>query len=188
MQFQFFDNGENPGRGKSQHTMMLEVYCEGRLNLYRPYWKRVVQLISPKQVLTWAHEKLGEGYLTADQHTFYVQMHMVAERLTAEPDMAWVKMGHIEDRRSHVRYPAQFALVSRELSGPMQCHVVLNGSVISAERFLHDQRSEKGTGRRKAFGWYDPSGLYDLAKREEAMKAEAAVSEARGLVADADDL
>jgi hypothetical protein len=188
MQFQFFDNGLNHGRGRSQHTMALEVYCDGRLNLYRPYWKRAVQLLTPNLVRRWADKKLAAGEMTAEQHAEYAVVCDTCESLAQDPDMEFAKIGHIEDRRSKTRYIGQFIMVTREKAGPIQCHVALNGEVISAERFLHDQRSKPGTGRRKAFGWWDPSGLYDLAKREEAMKAEATALEARGLVADADVL
>jgi hypothetical protein len=174
VQFQFFDNGPNPGKGNSEYTIALEVYCEGRLDLYRPYWKRVVRLMSPKQVMEWADKKQGEGYLTAEQHAEYRSVFEACEVVAQDPDMAWVKMGCIEDRSARIRYPGQLLMVTREVTGPMQIHVVLNGEVISAERMLHDQRSTKGTGRRKAFGWWDPSNLYDIAKKEEAMKAKAA--------------
>jgi len=173
MQFQYYDNGAKPGRGKVQHTVTLEAYCEGRLNLHKPYWVRTVQLIDPKKVMAWADQKLAECYLTAEQHAFYIQMQEVADSLAEGPDVEFAKMGHIEDRTTKIRYPAQFVLMVRERGGPMQCHVVINGDVISTETFIHDQHSVPGSGRRKAYAFYDPSDMYGAMKREQAMRAEA---------------
>src|SRR3954463_3880582 len=101
MQFQFFDNGSKGGRGAVQHTMMLEAYCEDRLNLFNPYWKRTVQLAEPKLAIRWADKKLAEGEMTAEQHEVYSDAYEVTKALAADDEIDWVKMGHIGSKREN---------------------------------------------------------------------------------------
>ena len=171
MQFQFFDNGSKCGKGSIQHTMMLEAYCEGRLNLYSPYWKRTVQLIDPKLVLRWADRKLAEGEMSASIHDVYREAHDAAVGIAVEDDTEWVKMGHIGSKRENKRYIGQFILVSRDKDGSMRCLVCIDGELLEAGRFQHDLRAKSGTGRRKAYAFYDPNGAYEAMQREQVQIA-----------------
>ncbi|AWN35419.1 hypothetical protein DK427_06495 [Methylobacterium radiodurans] len=172
MQFQFFENGKVK-QGQSQHTMMLEAYCEGRLNLFNPYWKRTVQLAESKLTYRWAQRKLEAGEMTAEQFAEYEAAHETCTAIAVCEDTEWVKVGRIGSKRENISYIGQFIIVRRQKAGPMECVVFLDGESFGPDRFQHDLRSKPGTGRRKAYAFYDPSGLYEAMKREEAMRAES---------------
>lgn len=172
MQFQFFDNGKVK-QGQSQHTMMLEAYCEGRLNLYKPYWKRTVQLADPKLTYRWAQRKLEAGEMSQEQFDVYETVYTSCVSIANSEDTEWVKLGRIGSKRENISYIGQFIMVVREKAGPMECVVFLDGDCLKPDRFQHDLRSKPGTGRRKAFAFYDPSSLYETMKREDAMRAES---------------
>ncbi|QDM19341.1 hypothetical protein FNL55_05530 [Tardiphaga sp. vice352] len=48
----------------------------------------------------------------------------------------------------------------------MGCHVINEKGTVSCERFIHDQRSQPGTGQREAFGFYDPGQIYNARRRK----------------------
>jgi hypothetical protein len=171
-QFQFFDNGPNPGKGKTQHTIKLEVHLTEDIDLYKPHWVRSVALIEAEDFKAWANKALEQGRLTADQHANYVGMADAMIERRSYPDTLWAKCGRIEDKRAHADHPGQFIVCWREVGGPMQCHVVLGSDAISCERFIHDQRSTPGTGRRKAFGFFDPQNLHGEKIAEQIALAE----------------
>lgn len=185
MQFQWFDNGARPGRGKTQHTITLEAYLEPKIDLARPHWKRSVALIEASDFRAWADKALEAGRLTADQHQTYADAAELMQEVAERPDTLWAKCGRIEDKRSHTDYPGQFLFAWREIDGPMQCHVVLNGDTISCERFQHDKYARPGTGRRKAYGFFDPGRIYERQKAEaealESGRSLREVLEERGL-------
>ncbi|WP_238273303.1 hypothetical protein [Methylobacterium cerastii] len=155
--------------------MMLEAYCEGRLNLFKPYWKRTVALIEPKLVLKWADENLATGEMTASIHERYATLYAVANEIMADDDSEWSKMGHIGSKRENTRYIGQFVLVSRYKDGSMNCVVSIDGELLEAGRFQHDLRAKPGTGRRKAYAFYDPNGLYEAMKAEQLQIAETSI-------------
>ena len=172
MQFQFFDNGPTPGKGKTRHTVKLEVYLEGKINLSKPHWNRTVALIEADEFRAWADRALIDKRLTPEQHSTYAgYSDAIAER-AKWPETAWAKLGRIEDKRAHADYPGQFIMAWRDKNGPMQCHVVVEDGTMSCERFIHDQLSTPGSGRRKAFGFYDPNRIYERQQAEaEALKS-----------------
>jgi hypothetical protein len=175
VQFQFFDNGPNPGSGKTEHALKLEVYMEPTVNLYKPHWVRAVPLHAPGIVAKWADEKLADGKLTADTAAVYHGAAAWCANQMKNPDMEWAKIGRIGDnRRRDVIYPGQLVLMSREISGPMTTIILAqNGDeagMVQCERWVHDQHSTKGTGRRKAFGFYDPQKKYYWQKAIEESK------------------
>lgn len=177
MQFQFFDNCKS-GKGVVQHTIVLEAYCENRLNLFAPYWKRTVQLTEPKLAIRWADRKLADGEMTAEQHFFYQQTYDHCVELAAHEDTEWVKIGHIGSKRENKRYVGQRIYGRRGKGGPMECVVFLDGEMLGTERFQHDKFRKAGGRRRKAYGFYDPQGMYDAMKREKAQRAAADAKEA----------
>jgi hypothetical protein len=161
MQFQFFDNGPKPGSGNTQHTMMLEAYLEEEVNLRKPHWKRVVSLSEAADFCAWTDKALSAGQISATQHAEYASgLEVVAYQLEQE-EVAWAKIGRIEDRRVRSTiYPGQFVIAWRTKAGPMECHVFTGDGMISCTCFIHDQHSRAGTGRRKAFGFYDPGNIH----------------------------
>lgn len=166
MQFQFFDNGPTPGKGNTRHAIMLEAYLEAKIDLYKPHWKRTVALIEASDFQAWADRALVEERLTPEQHSIYRQASEAIADRTRQPETEWAKLGRIEDKRSHTDYPGQFIMAYQDKDGPIGCHVVTETGSMSCEQFFRDKRSKPGTGRRKAFGFYDPGQIYERQKAE----------------------
>lgn len=187
-QFQYFDNGEpkkadtveqsedgtikREGAGKSRYTIQLEVYCEAKFNIYKPYWKRTVALLDPERVKKWADKQLAEGKRTEKEHEFYLNLYTMAENfMELHEDAHWAKIGYIEDRRSKVRYPGQAVLVTKIQNGPMDVYMFVDGDVhdpICPDAMIYDKLSQPGSKRRLFYGFYDPTDMYGKQKEIEA--------------------
>jgi hypothetical protein len=182
IQFQLFDNGENPGKGRSQWVASLEVYGQGRLDLLDPYWKRAVSLIDPAKVMAWADKARDEGRMTDAIHQTYVDAQAIAAEFASSDVCDWVRMGHIGSKADHIYYEGQFILVMKQIDGPIGCVVFIDGEPLTTNSFLFDKKWRPGGSRRKFFGFYDPHGAYQAMKRERAMIAEAdALAAARAM-------
>jgi len=161
MRAQFFDNGPNPGKGNTQHTLKLRVYLDNGLplNQREPDWHRVVELIDPKKVVAWAVAEHAEGRLTEDDLARY---RAVADDLRAwkeeEPDGAWAKMGHIGSPPGNHYFHNQFVAVRCGTSGEMDAVLYLEDGEIEIDRFYANKRSRKANAP-KLHGLYDPYGV-----------------------------
>lgn len=161
MRAQFFDNGPNPGKGNTQHTLKLRVYLDHGLplNQREPDWHRVVELIDPKKVVAWAVAEHAEGKLTEDDLARY---RAVADDLRAwkeeEPDGAWAKMGHIGSPPGNHYFHNQFVAVRCGTSGEMDAVLHLEDGEIEIDRFYANKRSRKANAP-KLHGLYDPYGV-----------------------------
>src|ERR687885_2521048 len=72
LQAQFFDNSASPPKqGQSQFALKLFAWTEGTIDFQQPQWWRVVQLLEPSKVLTWATGKREAGETTPDQFAQY---------------------------------------------------------------------------------------------------------------------
>jgi hypothetical protein len=136
-QFQLFDNGPTPGKGKSQHNLKIEIYTGGRLDLCRPYWVRTVPLIAPKKVMDWADEERAAGRMNEETHGFYVRTYEIATNYAQEDNIEYAKMGHIGAKsENNLRYAGQFVLMVKEKNGPIQCVVYADGEMFGTDVFL----------------------------------------------------
>ncbi len=151
--------------------MKIEVNCEDKFIISKPFWKRTAALLDPTQVKKWADGQLAEGKMTAGDHDFYDTLYRSAESLMEDgPVMQWVKIGYIEDRRSKVRYPGQAVLVTKVIDGPMMAYLFTDGmkeDALESDPLVHDKNWKPGCGRRLFFGFYDPHGIYWKAKEIE---------------------
>lgn len=169
IQFQFFDNGEKPGRGLSRHVVKLEVHCEARLVLNKPYWKRSVSMLEPKKFFEWVDAQVFEADVAA---VYGVAKECVTGWL-ADEDVEWVKLGHIEDTRLRDRYPGQFIGVMKLKSGPLRCWLHLGESLLPADAMFFNKAWRKGSKARLFAGTFDPHGMYEAMKAEQAQIAGA---------------
>lgn len=187
-QFQYFDNGEpkkadvversedgtikREGAGKSRSTIQLEVYCEAKFNIYKPYWKRTVALLDPERVKKWANKQLAEGRRTQEEHDFYLTLYSMAGAfMELHEDAHWAKIGYIEDRRSKVRYPGQAVLATKIQNGPMDVYMFVDGNPtdpICPDAMIYDKLSHPGSKRRLFYGFFDPINMYGKQKEIEA--------------------
>jgi hypothetical protein len=160
MRAQFFDNGPNPGKGNTQHTLKLRVYLDDGmpLNQREPHWHRVVELIEPKKVVDWATAEHAKGKLTDDDLARY---RAVADDLRTwkedEADASWIKMGHIGSPPGNHYFHRQFMAVRCWASGGMDAVLYLEDGEIEIERFYANKRSRKSNAP-KLHGLYDPYG------------------------------
>src|SRR5215212_3004728 len=178
VQFQFFDNGQNPGRGRTQHVLSLEVYCEDKFVITKPFWKRSVALLDPAKILAWADEKTLEGAMDQTEHAYYKMIFAACADLMQDEDTEWVRAGYIEDRRAKVRYPGQTVIVWKRSSGPLNVILSVHGVALAPDAMVFDKKARPGSGRRLFYGLHDPSGLYFRTK--EIAEQEAAYLSGRG--------
>jgi hypothetical protein len=182
IQFQLFDNGAKPGRGRSQHQIKMEVYCEGRLNLHKPYWWRVIPLLDQKVFMSWVNKAVADKRITQEQYEMYKLCHEAIVAEAARDDVEFAKLGHIGVKATNTYYPGQFIAAIKEKDGGLRVVVVNGQDAIEADSFLFDKLWVKGGPRRKFFGFYDPYNMYEAAKREKEQIAKAeAQAEARRL-------
>jgi hypothetical protein len=172
VQFQFFDNGQKPGRGRTQHVLSLEVYCEDNFVITKPYWKRSVALLDPAKILAWAGEKTLAGEMDVTEHAYYEKTIQICTELMDDPDTEWVRCGYIEDRRAKVRYPGQTVIVWKVGDGPLHVVMEVHGSALAPDAMIFDKKARPGSGRRLFYGFYDPNRLYfrtkEIAEQEAA--------------------
>lgn len=173
MQVQLFDNGDKPGKGRSQHALKLEAYCEGRLDLYRPYWVRTVQLTSSKVFISWVERQRATGEISDEQYKRYDVARRATDILADDPDIEFAKLGHIGSARENIRYVEQFVSLVKTKGGGLTFILFIDGEEIDTSSFLFDQRWTPGSARRKFFGFYDPCGMYAAMKAEQAQRVEA---------------
>jgi hypothetical protein len=181
IQFQLFDNGENPGRGRSQHQVKIEVYCDGRLDLLDPHWVRVVPLLDEKVFMKWVDSAWADDRITKEQHETYKSAHEIITAHSIDEDVEFAKLGHIGNKRKNEYYNGQFVAMTKYKNGGMWIFVFRDNENIHADSFIFDQNWVRGGPRRKFFGFYDPWGFYERAKAEKefAAAAEAKAAERR---------
>jgi hypothetical protein len=177
--FQFFDNGEKPGKGRSQHTIKLELFHrEWGIDLTKPDRYRTTQMLTPKRLIRWAEDAVEEGSLDEEQLGMY-QTIVAATKPLEGPDVEWVKIGVIEDARANVRYHGQFMVASYIPSAPLHKLKVSLYKVDVADPD-HDGRvdvnlkvpkSKPGKFRKeraaKLVGYVDPRGILKRQLQEE---------------------
>lgn len=183
VQFQFFDNGEKPGKGKSRHVVKLEVHCEGRLNLAKPYWKRSVSMLDMEVFFSWV---MQQGF-PLDIMAIYEGAAAVISDYVDGEDTEWVKLGHVEDTRLRTRYPGQFVVCRKLKAGPLECWLQLGEHRLPAAAMFFNKGWRKGSKARLFAGTYDPCGEYDHTKRIAAVEAEAESRAAARRLADSPD-
>jgi hypothetical protein len=169
VQFQFFDNGENPGRGLSRHVVKLEVHCENRYVPSKPYWKRSVSMLEPKKFFEWIDSQVFDEVVTKQ----YAVVKQFVEVELADEDVEWIKLGHVEDTRLRDRYPGQFVGAMKLESGPLRCWLQLGDDPMPADAMFFNKAWRKGSKARLFAGTYDPQGMYEASKREQAQIAAA---------------
>ncbi len=125
LQAQFFDNSANPPKqGQSQFALKLFAWTEGTIDFQQPHWWRVVQLLEPSKVLTWATGKRDAGEMTADQFGFYQLVYEGAVQMIEDGSRAW--MGHIGSPPGKHYFVGQFVLARWEAEDTLRA-VVFNG-------------------------------------------------------------
>ncbi|MFC6742664.1 hypothetical protein [Methylobacterium tardum] len=160
MRAQFFDNGPNPGKGNTQHTIKLRVYLgDGMpLNQRTPHWHRLVELIDPKKVVAWAEQEHAAGRIPETGLAPYREAaDAAAAWMRDEPEALWAKMGHIGSPPGNHYFHGQFLLVVAGEEG-MEARLHLDAEVIEIGPFYANTRSKKANAPKR-HALYDPHGL-----------------------------
>lgn len=169
VQFQFFDNGENQGRGSSRHVVKLEVHCEGRYVPSKPYWKRSISMLEPKTFFKWTDAQTFDPAMMQ----VYADLKQFVALHGEDEDCEWIKLGHVEDTRLRHRCPGQFVIAVKFKSGPLACVLQVENTVMAADAMFFNKAWRKGSKARLFAGTYDPQGMYEASKREQAQIAAA---------------
>src|SRR3982750_1498577 len=91
LQAQFFDNSASPPKqGQSQFALKLFAWTDGNIDFRQPHWWRVVQLLEPSKVLSWARNKRDAGEITADQFAQYQLAYEGAVEMSAIGLRCWI--------------------------------------------------------------------------------------------------
>ena len=152
----------------------MEVYCDGRLDLFKPYWRRTVALTGSKVFFAWATKTHASGGMTDGQYEVYRAAADLAAEAMNSGDYEIAKLGHIGSNDGGTTYyVGQFVLLLKEHGGGPIVHLFVGDDVMEASSFLFDQAWRPGGRRRKFFGFYDPLKLYAAAKQERAFAAKA---------------
>jgi hypothetical protein len=170
VQGQLFDNGSKPGRGRSQHTLKLEIYCEDKVELEKPYWWRSVALISPKLFIDWAVKARADGRLTAEQFEDYQRAHDVAKEFEVDDECEFAKLGHIGAERENVYYENQFVLALKTKGGGLQVLIIIDGDGVKVDKWWFNKGWKPGSKARKFFAIHDPQGLVAKTKSYRIVK------------------
>jgi hypothetical protein len=161
MRIQFFDNGPNPGKGHTEHTLKFRVYLDDGqpLDQYKPHWHRVIELIEPKKVVAWADAEHVAGKLTDENLARY---RAAADDLLSwkqeDPDAAWAKMGHISSPPGNHYFHNQFVTVRCTNAGEIDAFLYLEDGVIEIDQFYANKKSSKPNAPKR-HALYDPRGV-----------------------------
>ena len=167
MQLQLFDNSSRMKRGRSRYALKIEAYYRAwDVKLCKPDFWRVVQLIEPAKVLSWARKGHGRGGMDDGTLSLYEEAAAALEAKAADSGVAWARMGHIGDpTRGKHYYVGQFALAIMFNDGELCAAVQADGRLMPCLKFLKDKKSSR-EGARALYGFYDP--LEILKRQREA--------------------
>lgn len=170
IQFQLFDNGSKPGRGKSQHVMKVEVYCEGRLVLEKPTWARAIPLIDPKKFMAWADREHAAGRIDQANFEGYQSLHEMASSAIEEGGFEFVKLGHVGSPDNGTTYiVGQYIIAMKRERGGLDVILQIDGEAFHTDSFFYNRGWRPGGRARKFQGMYDPHDMYGEAKREQGV-------------------
>jgi hypothetical protein len=128
---QLFDNRNKAAgkKGQSDHALKLFAYHRGwniQLNLDADWW-RVVQLIEPKVVLSWAKKKHAMGGMTDDQLALYEQVALRAMEFARLGEYEFVKMGHVSSPPGTQYQIGQFVYIHKTKAGELAAIICNDG-------------------------------------------------------------
>jgi hypothetical protein len=174
-QLQFFDNSTvKRAKGRSRFSLKLELYLSpSDIDIRKPDWWRVVQLIEPAQVKRWADRTFEAQGMTAQEHDAYLEGFQAAKNEETNDPNADVWMGHVPDpsQKGTVYHIGCFVIVTRSGIGQLQALVHGPGGWWGCPRFVLANESHVGNAR-KALAFYDPKGILEREHRERRDKAK----------------
>ncbi|WP_201861417.1 hypothetical protein [Microvirga soli] len=150
LQAQFFDNRSVAARikGKSDFALKLFAWTSGwNIDLKKPEWWRVVQLVEPKVVLTWANKKHEANEMDAEMLALYSDASTMAMEMKQDERFELVKMGHISSPPGTQYFIGQFVVVARTKEGVFSGFVYNDGAHVELDGM---KPTRKAGVRRKA--------------------------------------
>lgn len=168
LQAQFFDNSAaQPKKGQSQFALKLFAWSSGTVDFKKHEWWRVVQLLEPFKVHTWAKAKLSAGEMTADQFAQYDVAYQSACEMIATGSRCW--MGHIGSPPGKQYFVGQFVLVRLDEDDTMRAMIFNDDDSILLDGFKQPRKRGRivMAGSPKLVALHDPMGVLE---RQEAIK------------------
>ncbi|MBM6594011.1 hypothetical protein [Microvirga pudoricolor] len=150
LQAQFFDNRSVAARvkGKSDFALKLFAWTSGwNIDLKKPEWWRVVQLVDPKTVLTWAKKKHEANGMDAEMLSVYSDVSTEAMKMQQSGHFELVKMGHVSSPPGTQYFVGQFVFIARTEGGVFSGFVYNDGAHVELEGM---KPTKKAGVRRKS--------------------------------------
>lgn len=163
-EFQLFDNGEKPGKGKVRHKLKVELYCEDKLVMGKPYWSRVCDLLDVKTFMRWVEREHAEGTITEGQYAEYDAARMLCEQWEADEQRCeFAKLGHIEGD-GNSRFRGQFVIVLKEAGKGLTAVLARDGDIIEQRDWQYNPGWPRNKRARKFMGRWDPHNMFGKAR------------------------
>lgn len=171
---QLFDNRNKAAgkKGQSDYALKLFAYHRGwniQLNGDADWW-RVVQLIEPKVVLSWAKKKHAMGGMTDDQLALYEQVAIRAMEFAKSGEYDFVKMGHIASPPGTQYLIGQFVYIHKTKAGELHAIICNDGDVLVLDTWGVTKKAGpiRKAGTPTHFSLYDPHYILGKQKAQEA--------------------
>jgi hypothetical protein len=133
LQAQFFDNrAQAEGtKGKSPFALKLFAWTAGwDIDLKQVEWWRVVQLIDPKTVLSWANKMKAAGEMDDAMFSTYETVAVSAIEASKTDEYEFVKMGHIASPPGKQYFVGQFVYIHKTKDGEFGGFIYNDGDTI----------------------------------------------------------
>ena len=182
IQAQFFDNRTKAAGVKGRSDFSIKLFAwwsQWNLDIKKAEWWRVVQLIDPKTVLTWAKKKHAVGDMDAAMFEIYETVCHAAIEQAQEDGAEIVKMGHIASPPGTQYFVGQFVFPKKMTDGTFEGFIFREG-----EHFLLDAlKPTKKRGSYRKAGTpthallHDPGNIFE--RQKIAAEQQAAIMSAR---------
>jgi hypothetical protein len=184
-----FDNRDKAAgkRGRSDYALKLFAYHRGwNIHLSGDAdWWRVVQLIEPKVVLSWAKAKHAEAGMSEDQFRVYEHVAISAMEAAKSGEYEFVKMGHISSPPGTQYLIGQFVYVHKTKDGELQAIIFNDGDGLLLDTWGVTRKAGpiRKPGTPTHFSLYDPGDILGKQKAQDAaLEARQAQRAASGQV------
>jgi hypothetical protein len=167
LQCQLFDNRKTAEGVKGRSDFALKLFAwtsQWNISFKQPEWWRVIQLIEPKTVLSWARKKREAGDMTQGQFDLYESVCANATEAASGDAFEFVKMGHIASPPGTQYFIGQFVVVYKNTEGAITTLIINGDDVreIGPDRWKQTRKAGRyrkpGTPTHSAL--YDPSDIF----------------------------
>jgi hypothetical protein len=156
-------------KGRSDYALKLFAWTSGwNIDLRKPEWWRVIQLVEPKTILRWARKKHEVSGMGEEMFATYLHACDVAIQRADSDEYELVRMGHISSPPGTQYFVGQFVFLQKQREGQFEGFVYNNGEAVD----LSALKPTKKAGRFRKQGTpthamiHDPNDILGKQRRE----------------------